>query len=520
MLVVPPPTPAPDPRPAAPPGPVSASAPGRAQQTARHSARGSAQDTGQETGQETARGTGQETGQGTVPDAVQGIVERELSRLFRQAVGVRLMLSPLLVVGAVTVAWLDPDPWRRGLVGLVALLAIPAAALTELRARASGIGVLSVPANLLGMATLQLVMITATGGVLSPLLPLLVPMALVVAVSMGRRPATLAVLGLQVLTILVLTTIQALGLLPGLPLHVLRAATPLPPGQALLAGTVIIAVISLGGAVGMLLRQRFEAVIAAALAANQEQLQTWVAWSRELEALGGEIAHELKNPLASIKGLGALVARDLPEGRARSRMDVLQGEAGRMQEILEGFLTFSRPISPLALAPVLPRELCLRVVDLHEGMARAAGVGMSVAGDTRPLQGDARKLVQVLVNLVQNALAVAPRGSVVELRLSEEEAAGEGQPAAAIIEVADRGPGLPPQLSGRLFEAGVSTRPEGGGLGLTIALGIVRQHGGELSLEDRPGGGAVARVRLPRPTVEIAAEIAAETPASAPRSKA
>src|SRR5262249_9523113 len=93
-------------------------------------------------------------------------------------------------------------------------------------------------------------------------------------------------------------------------------------------------------------------------------------------------------------------------------------------------------------------------------------------------------------NLVLNAREASPPGAPVELHVGAEN--GE-----AVVEVLDRGPGLPPGLRGRLFEPFVSTKQRGSGLGLALVRAIVQEHGGTIALEDRDGGGACARLSLP-----------------------
>jgi signal transduction histidine kinase len=124
---------------------------------------------------------------------------------------------------------------------------------------------------------------------------------------------------------------------------------------------------------------------------------------------------------------------------------------------------------------------------LCEGLARGASVRVVVAADEVAVRADRRKLRQVLVNLVQNAIEASPVGAAVEVATSAEGGKVE-------IAVLDRGPGLPALP---VFEAGVTTKPAGNGLGLTIARALVAQHGGELNLEARAGGGTRAVVRLP-----------------------
>ncbi len=412
------------------------------------------------------------------------IVDELTARSVRGAVGVRAYAAPLLALLAGLVIWVDDTLWRQATVAALVSVAVAASAASELQARRTGRAPPQAR-NFIGTALAQLVMVTATGGVDSPLLPIVIPYALLTTLVMGSRPVTAAVLAAQLGVIAALTTLQATGLAPWLELEALGTSSA---GRRVACGSVVGLILVAGSLLGLTIRRRLEAVVATALQEREDQLTHWVSWSHDLEAIGGEIAHELKNPLASVKGLAALVARDLPQGRAVERMEVLRTEADRMQSILDEFLTFSRPLTPLTLETLEPAELARRVVALHEGAARTRGVRLEVRGRARPLQADPRKLLQVLVNLVQNALAVP--GEVVEVVVAED---GE----AVVFEVLDRGPGIPEELRERVFTAGVTTKPDGHGLGLTIALAIARQHGGQLSLEPRPGGGTAARVRLP-----------------------
>jgi signal transduction histidine kinase len=220
------------------------------------------------------------------------------------------------------------------------------------------------------------------------------------------------------------------------------------------------------------------------VAAHDNERRAHAEHARELVSMTGEIAHELKNPLASIKGLAALLARDL-DGRSAERLAVLRTEVDRMQETLDTFLDLSRPLVPLAEVDVELAGLATEVSTLCDGLLRARDLTLRVEG-RHTARGDRRKLRQVLVNLVQNAIEAAPAGSEVVVQVVPDG-----------FRVLDRGPGLPPGLAERVFEPGVTTRPRGNGLGLAIARGLVRQHGGELALSDRDGGGTAASVVLP-----------------------
>jgi len=177
--------------------------------------------------------------------------------------------------------------------------------------------------------------------------------------------------------------------------------------------------------------------------------------------------------------------------RAAERLDVLRSEASRMQRLLDEFLDFSRPLSPLTLESADALEIGGQVAGLFEGLARERQLSIHVSGPPIPLRCDARKIKQVLINLVQNAVDASPEGGVIAIQVS-------GGPSEVTIRVTDRGHGLPAEIARRVFEAGVTTKAKGSGLGLTIARSIARQHGGTLELSSREGGGCVAELVLPR----------------------
>ena len=126
---------------------------------------------------------------------------------------------------------------------------------------------------------------------------------------------------------------------------------------------------------------------------------------------------------------------------------------------------------------------------MHEGTARQHGVRITVGTGEQTVRCDPRKLKQAIINLVQNAIEASPTDAAVDMHVD-----GDSPVYARVL---DRGPGIAADLADKIFDAGVTTKARGFGLGLTIARALVRQHGGDLTLEPRPGGGTIATMQLP-----------------------
>jgi two-component system sensor histidine kinase HydH len=169
-------------------------------------------------------------------------------------------------------------------------------------------------------------------------------------------------------------------------------------------------------------------------------------------------------------------------------------EVDRLNEILTGYLEFAREAPP-RMAPVELDKLLRRTLKLLEPDFSAAGVTVeeSLTGGTDAvIQADARRLQQVFLNLLLNALQAMPSGGQLELDLQCDA-------DRVTVRVRDTGVGLQPGDAEQLFEPFVTSKERGSGLGLSVARRIVEeQHGGRLRLSGRPGEGALATVELPR----------------------
>jgi signal transduction histidine kinase len=201
------------------------------------------------------------------------------------------------------------------------------------------------------------------------------------------------------------------------------------------------------------------------------------------------VAHELKNPLTGVKALVQLGLRNPAEASSHERLEVVEKEVTRMQEILQNYLSFTRPLQTVA-----PRR-----VDLGSLVSDTLGVLAARADDARVRlysQGDAsvdadpRRLKEALLNLVANAIeATQPGGEVVvEVRSA---------PGDTEIVVRDTGRGMPAETLRRIGTPFFTTRDDGTGLGVVLARSVIEQHGGSLRYDSEPGRGTSVTVTLP-----------------------
>jgi two-component system sensor histidine kinase HydH len=206
---------------------------------------------------------------------------------------------------------------------------------------------------------------------------------------------------------------------------------------------------------------------------------------RRLASLGemsAVLAHEIRNPLASLKGNAQLLARMLPGGdKPRAKADRVVDEAMRLEQLTNDLLQFVRT-GAISRTPVDPAEL------VREAAASVAGelvLDTSQAPARWSLDGG--RIREVVINLIDNAVAAGPPVAVTVRR-------DRGQ---LIIEIADRGPGVPEDDRDKIFEPFFTGKTQGTGLGLAIVRRVVELHQGTIAVHANPGGGAVFRVEIP-----------------------
>lgn len=215
--------------------------------------------------------------------------------------------------------------------------------------------------------------------------------------------------------------------------------------------------------------------------------------TRALEGIAARLAHEVKNPLAAIKGLSTHMARSAADPKTAERLSIVAAEADRLQQIVEGFLSFSRGLDDLKVAPTKPFELARELALLLETRAADHGVSLDVVGGADvTLNADGRKLRQALLNLVLNAMQASPKGGVVKVDVSRG-----GMCGGVKIRVSDQGSGMTADVLDRIRKPYFTTKEGGSGLGVAVARGLIEQHGGLLHYESAPGHGTTVTIELP-----------------------
>jgi signal transduction histidine kinase len=259
------------------------------------------------------------------------------------------------------------------------------------------------------------------------------------------------------------------------------------------------------------------------------QVQSTIRYSRKLAALGrlsAGVAHEVKNPLnammihlellrqqfsAKTSAPGSTssprnVPPDAVEGRALAtvaplavdseeamrHVDVIATEIRRLDQVVQGFLKFSRP-EDLKLQPVRLAMLFDEIVPIVRPEAQRAGVALVVACDGVPdVNGDPAMLRQAFLNLALNACQAMPGGGT--LRVECEAARGH----CVSVSFADTGVGIAPEHLQRIFDLYFTTREKGSGIGLSMVYRTVQMHDGEIEVQSIPGTGTTFKVLLPQ----------------------
>lgn len=258
----------------------------------------------------------------------------------------------------------------------------------------------------------------------------------------------------------------------------------------------------LGDEIGQIMRSRNDTV--EALRKREDELAAALRRIEEqdrlvsLGLLSASVAHELNTPLAVLAGSIEKLIETNQDSHTQERLARMQRVTQRLRRISESLVDFSRvrktQMEPTALRPLIEEAWALVAIDEKSSQVEF----VDEVGAEHRVIGNADRLLQVFVNLLRNALnAIDGDGAGrIEVRTKREQRDGR---ASIVLTVEDNGQGIPAYVLSDIFDAFVTTRLDahGTGLGLTVAEGIITQHGGTIAASNRPQGGACLEVCLP-----------------------
>ena len=259
-----------------------------------------------------------------------------------------------------------------------------------------------------------------------------------------------------------------------------------------------ISLIVLGGTLALLVNRRIVVPLQQRLIHSQSAIERQEKLS-SLGVLAAGVAHEIRNPLTSIK-VRLFTQQQLLKAGTEEWEDnlFLAEEISRLEKIVKDFLAFARPADP-ELIEIQASQPMKDLLPLVSPLLNKSGVQIEQEYlENPPVRADAAQLKQALLNLTKNALEAMPTGGVLRLRTRLEPTRSSASPhGVVILEISDTGQGMPPEIQKRLFDPFFTTKAGGTGLGLSIASRIIEKHGGSLEFTTQVGTGTTFRILLP-----------------------
>ena len=222
---------------------------------------------------------------------------------------------------------------------------------------------------------------------------------------------------------------------------------------------------------------------------SEDKLREQAALAR-LGEMAAVVAHEVKNPLAAIKGALQVIGGRMPaESRDRLIMADIVARVDSLNDIVQDLLVFARPREP-QLTPVPIADLLENTAALVRKDPAHASLGIAISGERPVVSLDVEQMRTVFLNLLLNAAQAGGPGGRIAVTIAADD-------LAATIAIADDGPGIPPEVRPRIFEPFFTTKHRGTGLGLPTARRVVERHRGTIDVECPATGGTIVTVMLP-----------------------
>src|SRR5262249_32106477 len=234
------------------------------------------------------------------------------------------------------------------------------------------------------------------------------------------------------------------------------------------------------------------------------RMEAQVKQAERLAVIGGvaaAVAHEIRDPLASISGAVELLRPAPPDTQNPKLMDIVPREVDRLHGLVHELLDYARPrerlTMPVELVGVLDETVRVFAQDRTQAGVQVA-LELSPGAESARVLADPAQLRQVVWNLLRNAAEAMPEGGTVRVGLAREG-------RRAVLPLTDDGIGIGPEEMDHIFEPFFTTKRRGTGLGLPMVHRIITEHGGQVAVESKPGRGTTVRVRLPHVTLASAA---------------
>ncbi|SYZ72344.1 putative Integral membrane sensor signal transduction histidine kinase [Candidatus Zixiibacteriota bacterium] len=227
---------------------------------------------------------------------------------------------------------------------------------------------------------------------------------------------------------------------------------------------------------------------------RQEETQLQLERSHQLSMIGqmaAGVAHEIKNPLASIKGAVEILKGDEATHEEKKEFqDIIVREIKRIDGTVQEFLEFARP-KEMEFARIDLGTTVQASIRLMQNQIESAGVSLETdVPENIMVMADPEKVHQVIINLLLNALEASKSGQKIVVRLGRDR-------RAATLAIRDQGDGMDPDDKAKIFDPFFTTKPHGTGLGLAIVKAIVERHKGTVEVDSTRGKGTIFTIRLP-----------------------